>query len=111
MPAVALVVFTCHCVIVPVAGIVYCVLGSLASSAITVPLQPAAVEPLGIADDPSVVFALALPALARTSAADRTVIHESLARTFHLFSEGLGAHRGAIAGRQGSPAVRGTERR
>jgi hypothetical protein len=44
------------------------------------------VEPLGIAVDPSGVVALAVPALARTTAADRTVIHESLARTLHLVS-------------------------
>ena len=59
-------------------------LGSLPGSAITPPLQVPGLEPLGVAVDPSVVLALAVPALARTTAAVRTVIHESLARTVHL---------------------------
>src|SRR5579863_8173484 len=103
-PAVSPVVLTCHCVIVPADGIVYGVLGSLPGSAITDGPQPVAVDPLGIVVDPSVASALAVPALVRTSAADTTVIHESLARTFHPFPRTDSRRPSANAGREGSPA-------
>jgi len=87
------------------------VLGSLAGSASTALEQPDAVEPLGMAVEPSVVLALALPALARTMAADSSPIHDSLLRTVRLLTVDPRRAVGAVAAKDATQALGGTQRR
>jgi hypothetical protein len=63
---------------VPFEGTVYGVDGSLATCAMTAPEQSPGSDPSGCAVEPSVVAALAPPALASVSRSARTDISDSL---------------------------------